>query len=98
MKRTHKSHSRATTTPPSPQEGQRDDARDVTDRARDERLLQELQENTGRDPLDRHRERITPVESEQDGVRDDEEDDERGAQALRAQAIREQDADDPGLR
>lgn len=84
--------------PTTPATVQRDDARDATDRARDDRLLEDLQENSGRDPLDLHRERLTPVEAEQDGVREDEEDDERGAQALLDQAVTEQEADerDPG--
>jgi hypothetical protein len=50
-------------------------ARPVTDRDRDERLLSELNRNLERDPHARHREGVTPVESEEDGVADNEDDD-----------------------
>lgn len=74
-----------------------DDGRTAADVERDQRLRAELQEEAGRDPLDRHRERLTPVEDEEDGVAEDG-DEEQGARAQREQTIREQDDDDVSLR
>lgn len=66
---------------------------DASDLARDRRLRKDLEDDSGRSPGDRHRERLTAVEAEEDGVRDD---DDTGDQAAdqREAAISEQDADD----
>lgn len=68
-------------------------ASDASDMARDQRLRKDMEDDSGRSPSDRHRERLTAVEAEEDGVRDD---DDTGDQATdqREAAIKEQDADD----
>jgi hypothetical protein len=64
---------------------------DASDLARDRRFRKDLEEDSGRSPTDRHRERLTAVEAEEDDVRDD--DDEPAADQREA-AISEQEADD----
>lgn len=66
---------------------------DASDLARDQRLRKELEDDSGRSPSDRHRERLTAVEAEEDGVRDDDDDGDNAADQ-REEAISEQDADD----
>ena len=66
---------------------------DASDLARDRRLRKDLEYDSGRSPSDRHRERLTAVEAEEDGVRDDDDDAEPAADEREA-AISEQDADD----
>lgn len=71
----------------------RDDAREPADLARDQRLRDDLQEDGGRSPADRHRERLTAIEAEEDDAPEGE-DDEDDASAMRTQALDEQAADD----
>ncbi len=65
--------------------------RDASDVDRDGRQRSDLMDETARSPLDRHRERLTAVEPEEDNVRDDD-DDPDTVEELRSQAIAEQDA------
>ena len=69
------------------------EARDPSDLARDQRLRDDLEYDGARSPLDRHRERLTATEAEEDGVREDD-DDERDESQKREQALTEQDIDD----
>lgn len=57
---------------------------DPSDDARDQRLRTDLEADSGRSASDRHRERLTAVEAEEDGVLDDddEDDDEKGQREL----------------
>lgn len=58
-------------------QGKNSRQRDGTNRsdvASDERLRHELEKDAGRNPADRHREGLTAVEAEEDGVREDDED------------------------
>ena len=66
---------------------------DASDLARDQRLRKELEDDSARSPSDRHRERLTAIEAEEDGVRDDDDDGDHAADQ-RDEAISEQDADD----
>jgi hypothetical protein len=68
-------------------------ARDPSDLARDEKLRNELEDETARSAVDRHRERLTAVEAEEDGVSEDD-DDEENAADQREQALVEQGEDD----
>ncbi len=68
-------------------------ARDPSDLARDQRLRSELAIESGRSPSDRHRERLTAIEAEEDDVHG-EEDEEETASDLRRQAVEEEDAAD----
>lgn len=68
-------------------------AHDASDLARDQRLRKDLTYDSGRSPGDRHRERLTAVEAEEDGVRDDDDDGEPAADKREA-VINEQDTDD----
>ncbi len=65
----------------------RDDARTTTDEARDRRLRKDLQEESGRSASDRHRERLTAVEAEEDNAPEDVEE----RDALLAEHVREED-------
>jgi hypothetical protein len=69
--------------------------RDPSDDARDARLRDELLEEAGRSPLDRHRERLTPVEAEDEGVK--EQDDAEAEAEVRQQALDEQEVPDERL-
>lgn len=82
-----KSRSRATPVP------MRDDGREPTDVARDDQLRDDLQKETPASPGDRHRQRLTAVEPEEDGVAEDD-DDEREEADMRKQALATQAADD----
>lgn len=68
--------------------------RDVSDVARDERLRSELESGNARSPSDRHRQRLTAIEAEEDDAKDADDDDENDVE-MREQALDEQEADDP---
>ena len=70
-----------------------DELRDPSDVARDQRLRDDLQSDSARSAADRHRERLTATEAEEDGITGDD-DDERDENQMREQAINEQEFDD----
>lgn len=57
------------------QERTRDREKDPSDVARDQRLRKDMQKDGGRSTEDRHRERLTATEAEEDGVREDDDND-----------------------
>jgi len=67
--------------------------RDASDLASDQKLRHDLEDKGARSPADRHRERLTAVEAEEDDVRGEDDEPRKEAQQ-REQAISEQDADD----
>lgn len=68
-------------------------AHDPSDIARDQRLRNELAVESARSPADRHRERLTAIEAEEDDVHGDD-DDEDTTSELREQALKAEDADE----
>lgn len=75
-----------------------DGAHSASDQARDDRLVEDLQQAGASEPFDRHQQRLTAVEPEEDGLHEDDLDDERSAEELRTKALQEQDDDPNPLR
>jgi len=69
------------------------DQRDPSDLARDENLRKKLEDENARSPGDRHRERLTAIEAEEDNAPDDDDDD--SEEKLREQALNEQNVEYP---